>query len=109
MKIAGFGLFFSVLTLSGSVRAADPALTAAETAYMDCVDPIVTREVDRQVQAGIHLDRQRIALILFHAEQACDGPRKAMLSFYPPDQRGRIDDASHKYFIDSVAKNLGIE
>jgi len=33
----------------------------------------------------------------------------AMLAFYPPKDRGRIDDASHKYFIDRVAKNLGLQ
>jgi len=64
LLLAGLFLF-----LATAVHADDEALLAAEQKYMDCVDPIVTKEMNRLVYEGKTINRQLIAMVLFNAEK----------------------------------------
>jgi len=77
-------------------------------AYFNCIDsePGARQSIADLASQGM-LNRQVIALIVVKAEEACAKQQTALLSLYPADERGYLNDVSHQFFIDSLCKRFG--
>jgi hypothetical protein len=98
-RVLAVATFIALLGI-GCTAQAQQTLDHAEAAYLGCVvfDPGTSQSIADLASQGM-LNTQVIELIVVRAEDACVNQRTTWLSFYPPDQRGHMNNLFHAFFI----------